>query len=484
MNKKTIYNYLSLCILALALTACASQTPSYSPDSLTLDTAIREAASHFIQPLSANARVAIVSFDTPTGRLSDYIFEELWTRFEDTRKFVMVDRRNLERVEAEIRHQYGAGRVDDRAMVSVSRQVGAQILVYGQMTSLGRGASAPEYRLTVYAIDVEKATSSQRAFNVRHDNRLASLLNAPAEEEVERAVALMARNVDKKTIIAVGRISFGDTQTVSNFSAWLKNGIVAGAHKQQDKFQVATDNESSDFAVASRGMTVETPIAGSNTGSAISAVVIGSYTQLDTGAEVTLQLVSTGGNKLVMSSSRFFVSASELQRRRLSLLPENNNKTITRAEFETRQQAAAPYSGNNNRWNFTVTPDVLDGIYYDGDYMTMRIYSARDCYFRVIHVDVNGYTQVIYPVSSRDNNFIRAGETRRIPDNTRFRMHDPYGEEMILVSAYDQPFVQGQISGSFSADSIARGLTVVDNNRASISPSATARLFYTILPRR
>jgi len=481
MNKKSIKNYFKFLILLLS--ACASQTPSYSPGSITLDSAITEAASYFIQPLPANARVAIVSFDTPTGRLSDYIFEELWTRFEDSKKFVMVDRRNLDRVEEEIRHQYGAGRVDDRAMVSVSRQVGAQILVYGQMTSLGQGASAQEYRITVYAIDVEKATSSQRAFIVRPDNRLTSLLNVSAEEEVERAVALMARNIDKKTVIAVGRISFADTQTVSSFSAWLKNSIVSGAHKHRDKFQVATDNESSDFAVASRGMTVETPAVSSGSGSGINAVVIGSFLPLDTGAEVTLQLVSTSENKIVMSSSRFIVSASELQRRRLSLLPETNNAVITKAQFETKQQAVAPYSGSGNRWNFTVTPDVLDGIYYDGDYMTMRIYSARDCYFRIIHVDVNGNTQVIYPVSSRDNNFIRAGETRRIPDNTRFRMHAPFGEEMILVSAYDQSFVPGQSSGSLSADSIARGLTVEDSNRTSITPSVTARFSYTILPR-
>jgi len=470
-----------LILLILFMSACASSSnPVYSADSITLDAAIGEAASHFIQPLPANTRVAIVSFNTPTGRLSDYIFEELWKRFEDSKKCVMVDRRNLEHVETEIRHQYGTGRVDDNAMVSISKQVGAQILVYGQLTSLGQSAS--EYRITVYAIDVEKATSSQRAFNVRPDNRLTSLLNSSVEEEVERAVIEMARNVNQKTIITIGRISFGDTQTVSNFSAWLKNTIISSAHKQQNKFQVATDNESSNFAVASRGLTVEAPVAAGS--QVINAVVVGSYSPLDTGAEVNLQLVSASGNKIVLSSSRFTVSSSELQRRRLSLLPEKNNVSITKAEFETKQKAVEPYSGTNNRWNFTVTPDVLDGIYYDGDYMTMRIYSARDCYFRIIHVDVNGNTQVIYPLSNLDNNFIRAGETRRIPDNTRYRMHEPFGEEMILVSAYDNPFVPNQLSGSLSADSIARGITVVDNNRVSMNPSATARFSYTILPRR
>ena len=479
---KIILKLAAVCLFLAALITCASQKvsePVYSENSLPIDAAIGEAASYFTQRLPANANVALVPFDSPTSRFSDYVFEEMWNRFEDSGKFVMVDRRNLERIETEIRHQYDTGRVDDAAMVSITKQLGAQILVYGQISSLGS-----EYRMTVYATDVEKASSSQRAFNVRPDNRLASLLNASAEEEVERAVYNMARSVNQKTIIAISRISYADTQTVSNLSAWLKNSIISGAQKQQDKFQVASEDESSRFAVSSRGLTVETPAANSGaSGDTIQAVVIGSYSPLDAGAEVLLQLVSTSGNKVVLSSSRFVISASELWRRKLSLLPEKDNAVITKAEFEAKQQAVDPYSGKNNKWAFTVTPDVLDGIYYDGDYMTMRVYSQRDCYFRIIHVDVNGNTQVIYPVSPNDSNFIRAGETKRIPDNTRYRMGAPFGEELILAAAYERPFTQGQLSGTLSADGITRGLTVEADNKAQISPAATAKFSYTILPR-
>jgi len=196
-----------------------------------------------------------------------------------------------------------------------------------------------------------------------------------------------------------------------------------------------------------------------------------------------MQLVSTSGNKVVLATSRFTIPGSELDRRRLSLLPDKGNAVISLAEFETKQQAIDPYAGRNNKWTFTVTPDVLDGIYRDGDLMSMRIYSERDCYFRITHVDVNGVTQVIYPTSSRDNYFIRAGETRRIPDNTRFRMGPPFGEELILAAAYDRQFVAGQSSGIISGDSISRGLFVEDDSHAQMSPSATAKFSYTILPR-
>jgi hypothetical protein len=475
---KTI-KLITICIIVFAFFACGTQKaaePAYSADSLSLDTAITEAASYFTGRLPQGAKMALVPFDAPTGLLSDYVFAEMWTRFEDSRSFVMVDRKNLERIEAEMKIQYESGRVDDKLMVSMTKQYGAEILVYGQLTSLGN-----EYRLTVYATDVEKASSSQRAFTIRPDNRLSSLLNASLDDEVERAVQTMAKAVNQRTVIAVGRISYADTQTVTSLSAWLKNSIISGAQKQRDKFQVATDSESADFAVASRDLTVEAPVANSS----IQAVVTGTYSPLDNGAEVSLRLISASGNRAVLASERFVIPSSELERRKLSLLPEKGGAIITQAEFEAKQQAVDSYAGKNNRWAFTVTPDVLDGIYYDDDYMSMRIYSARDCYFRIVHVNVNGIAQVIYPLAAADNNFIRAGETRRIPDNTRYRLHAPFGEEMILVSAYERPFKQGQQSGAspLSEDSITRGLTVEGTNNAEMSPAVTAKFCYSILPR-
>jgi len=479
---KTIIKLTGLCLFALALAACAgaaqtqgsvTQQPEYSANSLTLDTAIEEAAKYFVERLPNGAKVAIVSFDAPTGSLSDYVPDELWGHIENSGKFVMVDRRNLDRINAEIQYQYSSGRVNDDYQVSMARQYGVEVLVYGQMTSLGG-----EYRMTVYATDVEKATSNQRAFNIRPDNRLASLLNVSVDEEIERAVTVMARAVDQRITIAVGRISYADTQTVTGLSAWLKTNIITGAQRHRDKFQVASESESADFAVASRGFTAATD-------SDIQAVVTGSYSQLDLGAEVSLQLVSTSGNKAILAAARFAVPASELTRRGLTLLPEKANTVITQTEFNAKQQAVDPYSGRNNGWAFTITADALDGIYRDGDYMTMRLYSGRDCYFRIVHVDVNGNTQVIYPTSPLDNNFIRAGETRRIPDNTRYRMGQPFGEEMILAAAYDRPFALNTQSGSgiLNAETVTRSLTANSDNGSPMTPSVTAMFSYTILPR-
>jgi hypothetical protein len=339
--------------------------------------------------------------------------------------------------------------------------------------------------MTITAANVETASSSRRPFTVRPDSRLDSLLNVSPDEEVERVVASMARAVNQRTTIAVGRISFTGTQTVSSLSSWLKNSIITNAQKHRDKLQVASEIESASFAVTRRVFAAEAP----NANTPIQAVVTGTYSPLDNDAEVSLQLISTGGNREVLASQRFVIRAGELERRRLSLLPETNNVTISRTEFESRQQAVVPYAGANNRWAFTVTPDSLDGIYYDGDFMTLRIFSERDSYFRIIHVDVHGNTQIIYPASPNDNNFIRAGQTRRIPDNTAFLLHAPFGEEMILVSAFEQQFSLNQNRGAvpLSAANITNGLAVESIGSGSrpvmITPSATAKFTYTILPK-
>jgi hypothetical protein len=450
--------------------------PAYSADSLTLDEALAGIAAHFIGRLPEGSATAIVAFEAETGSLGDYIFEELWDRFEDSQKFVMVDRRNLGRIRAEMNYQM-SGEVSDESARSIGRQYGARNIVYGRITPLGK-----EYRLTAYASDVETAASSQRAVTVRPDNRLASLLESSLDDEIDRAVETLGRSLAGKTAIAIGRISYAGTQSVSSLSAYLKNSIAAGALKRQDKFVVASDEESAEFAVATRGLLVETPAAGSP----VQAVLLGSFSPVDDDAEVSLRLVSTGPGRPVLASAEFTVSASELARRKLSLLPAKDTTVLSKTEFEARQKAVSPYAGGGNSFSFTVTPDDLDGVYYDGDHMSMRLYSARDCYFRIVHVDVNGTAQLIYPLAAGDNNYIRAGETRRIPDRTLFRMRAPYGEELILVAAYERPFRPAQTGGvQISGEAISRGLVVEEQGAGDpMSPVATAKFSYTILPKK
>ena len=315
----------AICALLL-LAACASQARTRSGNGIVLDEALSDIAAYYIENLPAHTGIALVNFESESTVLSDYIFEELWIHFEDSRSFVMVDRQNLELIQHEMEYQL-SGNVSEESAQSIGKQFGPQTLVYGSITRLGG-----EYRLVVRATNVEQAVTSIRSAAVLRDRRFAALLEEPA------------------------------------------------------------------------------------------------------------------GGKAGLS------------------------------------MANALYSGADNPWRFTVQTDNSGGDYRDGDYMTLRIYSEKDAWFKVTHIDVNGNAQVIYPVSPYDNNFISAGETRQIPDNTQFRMTSPYGEEMILAGAYEKPFaVQAPLAAPLSNNIVVRGIVVEHRDtQANMRPVAAASFTYRI----
>jgi len=320
-----------------AILSCVSQEPKITQEpantetGIPLDKALSDIAAYYVGNLPANTQIALVKFDAEAQLLSDYIFEELWIYFEDSRSFVLIDRKNLELIQKEMDYQY-SGMVSDESMQSLGHQLGAQTLIYGNITQFGS-----EYRLVVRATDVEKAVTSIRSATVKADRR---------------------------------------------FNAMLEN--------------------------------------------------------------------KAGGKDVKIEES----------------------------------MANVLYSGLDNQWRFTVQTDKANGDYHEGEYMAMRIYSEKDAWFKVTHIDVNGNTQVIYPVSPNDNNFIRAGQTRQIPDNTRFRMTKPYGEEMILVGAYEEPFViQRSIADPLSNNLLVRSITAErEDSRTEMRPVATAKFTYSIGP--
>ncbi|MDR1626438.1 MAG: hypothetical protein LBT33_07840, partial [Spirochaetia bacterium] len=235
INNKPIFcvtRYSLALLLAAMLFSCASPPaqktetpppPAPSADSLGLEAAIDDIADYFISRLPGASSAAILTFETPAPGLSDYISAWLWNRFEASGKFVMVDRRNLDLIRGEIFYQ-ASGEVSGESARAIGRQYGPQTIVYGRLAAMGG-----EYRLTAYASDVEKATSIQRALVIRPEGRLAALLEAGLDEQVDGAVESMARALAGKTTIAVGRIAYMDTQSVSSLSAYLKNSITAGA---------------------------------------------------------------------------------------------------------------------------------------------------------------------------------------------------------------------------------------------------------------
>ncbi|MDR0876677.1 MAG: DUF4384 domain-containing protein [Treponema sp.] len=202
-------------------------------------------------------------------------------------------------------------------------------------------------------------------------------------------------------------------------------------------------------------------------------LIYGKITQM--GKEFRLVVHATDVEQAVTSLR----SAMVIPDRRFAALLEKPSGSTTGVSM-----ANVLYSGADNPWKFTVQTDKSAGEYHEGEYMTLRIHSERDAYFKVTHIDVNGNAQVIYPVTPADNNFIKASVTRQIPDNTRFRMTKPYGEETILVGAYEKPFVvQDSQAAPLTNQMLVRGLVVeLENAHTEMSPVATANFTYRIAP--
>jgi TolB-like protein len=490
MFMKAIRIIITLCVIALSLISCAGQAASVEQapvlDALTFDQAIADIAAYFTGRLPAASTVAITSFEAETENLSAYAIEELWNCFEKAGGFVMIDRRNVEKIRDEIRYQL-SGEVSDESARAIGKQYGVQYIIYGSLTRIGG-----EYRIAAYATDVEKASSAMRAITVRPDERLSALSGkgqTSLEAEIDKAVAGLGRSLAGRMTIAIGRISLSGTGTVTNLSDYLKTSITHSALQQAGKYEVAGDSVSGDYAVSAANLTrdifvEDTPVHGTQASVPIQGVVEGEFSPLGEDAQVTLRLVSARDNK-ALGSSRFVIPAAEMQKRDLSLYPPKNDTVISRAEFEAKQAAIAPFGGRDNAFGFTVKADDLDGVYHAGQYMTMRLYAEKDCYFRILHVGVGGNVQTLYPRSPGDDNFIKAGQTRRIPDNTRFKIAAPFGEEYILAAAYSSRF-EAALSGGAMPPGTA-GLTrdiIVEEEQShkEMRPLATAKFSYTTLP--
>jgi hypothetical protein len=102
---KRCFLVLNIYIL-LFLLSCTSQIPVKTDvqvsvgDGVLLDEALVNIAAYYMENLPPNTKIALLDFKSEAQLLSDYIFEELWIQFEDNSSFTLVDRQNLELIQA------------------------------------------------------------------------------------------------------------------------------------------------------------------------------------------------------------------------------------------------------------------------------------------------------------------------------------------------------------------------------------------------
>ena len=159
-------------LLCAAALSYAGGAPDSKTGGLSLRDAIEQSAERIAEQLPAKSRVAVVAFESQSGKLSDYIMEELAAALFD-RNIEVADRQNLEYIYKELNFQM-SGDVSDETAQSIGKFLGAELVITGQLRHLG-----DTYRFMAAAIRVEEATrASVPRFDVRNDKAMRNMVAA------------------------------------------------------------------------------------------------------------------------------------------------------------------------------------------------------------------------------------------------------------------------------------------------------------------
>jgi TolB-like protein len=123
----------------------------FAQEVVTLDSALADIGQYFTGRLPARSKVVVLNFSSNSGRLSEYVIEELTATLVNTGRLTVVDRQNLDLIRDEMNFQM-SGEVSDESALSIGRKLGAQTIISGSIDDLG-----DILRLRVRAISVETA---------------------------------------------------------------------------------------------------------------------------------------------------------------------------------------------------------------------------------------------------------------------------------------------------------------------------------------
>jgi len=70
----------------------------------------------------------------------------------------------------------------------------------------------------------------------------------------------------------------------------------------------------------------------------------------------------------------------------------------------------------HGRLDIDVWLDNEDGIYYEGENVTIFFQTSQDAYVAIYSLDTRGNATLLFPVDPRDNGFVRAGDVYAVPD--------------------------------------------------------------------
>ena len=163
--KKCFFGIITLVILIFG---CASGAKS--SDGMTLDQAIKEAATEIDERIPVGSKLAILNFNSLSNLFSEYVIDELTANLVKNRNLTVVDRREIDLIRSEFNFQL-SGEVSDNSMQELGRMLGAQSIVSGSLTKIGNS-----YRIVIRVLNVQSATIEvQYRTDIVADSRVQAL---------------------------------------------------------------------------------------------------------------------------------------------------------------------------------------------------------------------------------------------------------------------------------------------------------------------
>jgi hypothetical protein len=254
---------------------------------------------------------------------------------------------------------------------------------------------------------IAKNTSGGFSFEV---TPLTVILDTPAaiEAGIKKAVDALAARLKTTTETVIGPFMLTGKNTPSELSLFLSEKIT----------HYATENQGRKYKIVEG---VLTPGTAENR-----AVLNGFFTKRSDRVDITLKLSTPGGD--ADGSQIFSLSLAVLGQIPVAVEPPNVNTMIVLDDI-----VPAPVTQTINieaRFNSNTL------TYKHCDELKLTVTADRDCYFKIIHIDVDNRINMIYPGTGNDDNRLRANVSRTIFDNTnRYIFYGPYGAETIVVVA-------------------------------------------------
>lgn len=197
-------------IFACASTKEANVTDTATSSYYSFDNALETGTRKIQNDLPEGSKVAILAFKSDNENLSSYIVEEMYDKLINF-GMTVLERIFTNAIAMEVGYQL-SGEVDDREIVRIGNQLGANYVVTGQITFYGEA-----YRLRVFAIDIEKAQRiASSSLNISANDRQIGYLLTSQNLQAQTAV-VQEKEPENYQGYALSRTRQGKEQVLTGF---------------------------------------------------------------------------------------------------------------------------------------------------------------------------------------------------------------------------------------------------------------------------